>query len=98
MLNASEAPAQMAVIDYPDPVVAKAMASGVMNTGEDILLANIASSIRRGHPQMKTHPIRPERICLVGSGPSLNDSLDELKTVTKRAPTKRVAKGARRVR
>lgn len=67
------------VIEYVDPSVSSGMANGRMNTGEDVLLSNIASAIRRGHPQMKTGPNRPERICLVGSGPSLNDSLDELR-------------------
>ncbi len=67
------------VIDYESPAVAKSMANGKMNTGEAQLLENIASSIRRGHTQWRPGAIRPERICLVGSGPSLIDTLDELR-------------------
>lgn len=80
MLNASEAVADtIRVIDYVDPVVADKMTHGKMNTNEETLLANIASAIRRGHPQMRSGPVQPNRICLVGSGPSLTDSLDELR-------------------
>jgi hypothetical protein len=68
-----------AIIDYADPGVAYEMANGRMNTAEQQIVANIQSSIRRGHPQMKTGPNRPERICLVGSGPSLKDTLPELR-------------------
>lgn len=55
------------------------MANGKMNTADDVLLENVKSSIRRGYPQMRTGPNRPEKICLVGSGPSLNDSLEEIR-------------------
>jgi hypothetical protein len=67
------------VIDYADPQVARDMASGKMNTDEVRVLANIAAAVRRGHPQWRGGPPRPERICLVGSGPSLNDTEDELR-------------------
>jgi hypothetical protein len=73
--------AMLSVIDYHDPIVADRMANGRMNVGEDGILANIRSSIRRGHTQMRGGPVRPERICLVGSGPSLNDTLDELRAL-----------------
>jgi hypothetical protein len=80
MLNAGDAVASVPqIIDYVDPGVAHDMANGQMNTGESRLIANIQSSIRRGYPQMKTGPNRGERICLVGSGPSLNDTLPELR-------------------
>jgi hypothetical protein len=82
MLNASEPEAPPAgVIDYQDPVVAHHMANGAMNTSDDQILANISSSIRRGHPQIKTHKNNGLRVCLVGSGPSLNSTLDELRTL-----------------
>lgn len=83
MLNTSDIPSSdvMNVIDYADPVVAERMANGKVNTTDEQILANIKASIRRGHPQMRTGPVRPERICLVGSGPSLNDTGDELRTL-----------------
>lgn len=81
MLNAAEpvSPDLLKVIDYIDPYVADRMANGQMNTAQDALLANIQSAIRRGHPQMRTWGVRPERVCLVGSGPTLNDCVDELR-------------------
>lgn len=81
MLNAADVlPATLpAIIDYGDPAVAERMASGRINTSHDQILANIESSIRRGYPQMRTGPVRPDRICLVGSGPSLADTEAELR-------------------
>lgn len=82
MLNAPEkAVAPPQVVDYVDGVLADHMANGQMNTEEPILLENIASAIRRGHPQMRTGPMNPGRICLVGSGPSLAETVDELRAL-----------------
>jgi hypothetical protein len=55
--------------------------SGVVNTPDDELLANIRHSIRLGYPQVKPHAPHPERVCLVGGGPSLHDTFDELRTL-----------------
>jgi hypothetical protein len=81
MLNAADLPkAELpSIIDYVDPVVAHKMANGKMNTEHDQILKNIASAIRRGHPQMRTGPMNGERICLVGSGPSLAETEHELR-------------------
>jgi hypothetical protein len=79
MLNASEVEAPAGVVDYQDPVVAHHMANGAMNTTDEQILANVTSSIRRGHPQIKTHANNPLRVCLVGSGPSLESTLPELR-------------------
>lgn len=80
MLNAGDTVGTLpTVIDYQDAVVAHQMANGAMNTGEDQILANIRSSIRRGYPQFRTGPNRGDRICLVGSGPSLASTLPELR-------------------
>lgn len=81
MLNQADVPATPleGVVDYQDPVVAKHMAGGVMNVEETQVLANISASIRRGFPQMRTGPVRGDRICLVGSGPSLQETEDELR-------------------
>lgn len=66
------------VFGYSDARLEHAMSHGVVNTTPEQLLANIKSAIRRGHPQVTPGPIRNERICLVGSGPSLNDTEGEL--------------------
>lgn len=80
VLNASDAVvADPQVIAYEHPSLAHAMASGRMNTDESGLLANIRHAVRQGHPQMRTWPARGERICLVGSGPSLNDTEADLR-------------------
>lgn len=79
MLNAASQPELPRPIHYEDASVARGMAAGGMNTTDEQVLANIKSAIRRGHPQMRTGKNRSERICLVGSGPSLNSSLDELR-------------------
>jgi hypothetical protein len=80
MLNAGDAVGTLpAIIDYQDPAVADQMARGQMNTAEERQIANIASAIRRGYPQFRTGPNRGERICLVGSGPSLESTLPELR-------------------
>jgi hypothetical protein len=79
MLNVTEPQTLPQVIDYADPHVAERMANGRINTAPAQILGNIASAIRRGHPQMRTGPVRPERICLVGSGPSLAETEPELR-------------------
>jgi hypothetical protein len=66
-------------IDYADPIVASAMQNGRMNTPDDQVLANIRHAIRLGHPQMRPGPVQPDRICLVGGGPSLAASFTELR-------------------
>ena len=81
MLNAGDAIAEPlpSIVDWANPGVAHDMAHGRMNTGEDRILKNIKGSIRRGYPQMRTGPGQPEKICLVGSGPSLNSTFEELR-------------------
>lgn len=69
------------VLDYANPVVAKAMASGVVNTSDEGLLANVRRAIRRGHPQMRPGPARPERVCLVGGGVSLAETEADLRAL-----------------
>jgi hypothetical protein len=53
--------------------------SGTINTPDDGLLANIRHSIRLGYPQVRPQPAQPDRVCLVGGGPSLDDTFDELR-------------------
>lgn len=81
MLNAADLPSTTLpqIIDYVDPAVAKTMAEGKMNTSDARLLENITSAIRRCHPQMRTGPVQPHRVCVVGSGPSLVETGGELR-------------------
>jgi hypothetical protein len=52
---------------------------GRVNTTDDVLLAHIKSSIRRGHQQINRFPPNPDQVCLVGGGPSLESTLPELR-------------------
>jgi hypothetical protein len=52
---------------------------GTINTSDERLLANIAYSIRLGYPQLRPQGAQMERVCLVGGGPSLDDTFDELR-------------------
>jgi hypothetical protein len=51
---------------------------GQVNVSDDVLLANIRSAIRRPYPQIKPQAPSPDRVVLVGGGPSLKDTADEL--------------------
>jgi hypothetical protein len=53
--------------------------TGRVNTPPEALHANIASAIRRGHPQVGRQRPQPGRVCLVGGGPSLASTLPELR-------------------
>lgn len=52
---------------------------GSVNTDDDVLFDNIKSAVRRGHPQIRPQPLQPDRVALVCSGPSLNDTVSELR-------------------
>jgi hypothetical protein len=52
---------------------------GTINTPDEQLIANIKHSIRLGHPQLRPQPLQSERVCLVGGGPSLEETLPELR-------------------
>lgn len=52
---------------------------GDVNTPDDVLLAHIEHSIRLGYPQVRPQPVQPDRVCLVGGGPSLEATVDELR-------------------
>jgi hypothetical protein len=53
--------------------------SGHINTPDDQLIANIAHSIRLGYPQIRPQAPQYDRVCLVGGGPSLDDTFDDLR-------------------
>lgn len=81
MLNQADVPTTPLAnpIAYADAAVAHGMANGQMNTEHTRVLENIRRSIRRGYAQMRPEPMRGDRICLVGSGPSLNSTERELR-------------------
>lgn len=80
MLNAGNAVSEetLMVLDYASPVLAKAMANGLVNTTDEAILSNIRAAIRRQHPQIRPFPPQHDEVCLVGSGPSLKDTEGEL--------------------
>ncbi len=51
---------------------------GQVNTTDEVVLTNIRASIRRGHTQLRPQPLKPERVVIVGGGPSLDATLPEL--------------------
>jgi hypothetical protein len=51
---------------------------GRINTPDAQLAANVAHSIRLGYPQLRPQAAQGERVCLVGGGPSLADTEQEL--------------------
>lgn len=54
---------------------------GQINTSDETLLAQIQHSIRLGHPQVRPQPTQADRIVLVGGGPSLEDTFEDLKAL-----------------
>lgn len=53
---------------------------GSINVSDEQRRANIRAAIGRGLPQVRgTHAINPARVCLVGGGPSLTETADELR-------------------
>jgi hypothetical protein len=51
---------------------------GRMNTEQELVLANIAGAIRRGHPQLPPQAPNGQRVVIVGGGPSLKETEPEL--------------------
>jgi hypothetical protein len=54
---------------------------GHVNTPQDKVVANIQHSIRLGYPQLKPQAPQMDRVCLVGGGPSLESTLEELRAL-----------------
>jgi hypothetical protein len=52
---------------------------GNINTDDDTILQHVEHSIRLGYPQIKPQPPQAARVCLVGGGPSLEATFDELR-------------------
>lgn len=62
-----------------DTVLDGVTLTGTINIDAAQLIANVSSAIRRGYPQVHAMPMRPERVVILGGGPSLADSVDEIR-------------------
>lgn len=56
---------------------------GAVNVADDLLLDNVRASIRLPYPQIRPQPPNYDRVVLVGGGPSLADTEDELITLVR---------------
>lgn len=54
---------------------------GHINTDDETILAHVRHSIRLGYPQLKAQPPQGDRVCLVGGGPSLEATFEELRAL-----------------
>jgi len=50
-----------------------------LNTPNDEIVAHVEHSIRLGYPQVKPQPVQRETVCIVGGGPTLEDTFEELR-------------------
>lgn len=60
------------------PVLEGVELQGTMNVEDTVVLSHLAQSIRLGYPQLWQQGPKPERVCIVGGGPSLNTTEAEL--------------------
>lgn len=58
--------------------------NGQLNESDDAIFANVASAIRRGHPQLRRQPFQWDEVCIVGGGPSINRTEGELVDLLRR--------------
>jgi hypothetical protein len=61
------------------PVIDGIELVGDINTPDDVIRAQIAHAIRQDHPQARPEFLKPDVVALVGSGPSLNNTVEELR-------------------
>lgn len=66
------------------PVIEGIELSGQVNVAPEIIAAQVRHAIRQGHPQLRKQPPCADLVALLGSGPSLNQTLDELLDVLHR--------------
>lgn len=52
---------------------------GRINVTDEFIAENVKKAIRRGHSQVWPQPLKYDRVCLVGGGPSLAETFDELR-------------------
>lgn len=68
------------ILDPENGVHKLHLSEGVLNNSEENIGENIKINIRRGLPQLHRHVDQPDRaIALIGGGPSLSDSIDDIK-------------------
>lgn len=60
------------------PVLSGVTIDGTTNTTDDVYLAHIRHAMRLHHPQVKAQPVKTDRVALLGSGPSLRETMPEL--------------------
>lgn len=60
------------------PVFEGVTLNGQVNVPDEGIVENVKFAIRQQHPQVWPQPPRPERVCLVGGGPSLAETEQEL--------------------
>lgn len=65
----------------PSPVFEGLTLIGDVNTDVATVAAHVSSSIRRQYPQVWPTAVNTHRVVLVGGGPSLEDTFDELKAL-----------------
>jgi hypothetical protein len=53
--------------------------TGHLNTPDAEIIANVRHSMRLGYPQIRQQAAQKDRVCLVGGGPSLEDTFGELR-------------------
>ena len=75
-MSAALSPAVMEVLEGIE------IPEGQVNVPEETILANIASAIRRGLPQVWQQRPNPSVVCLVGGGPSLIATEHELRDLS----------------
>lgn len=62
------------------PIFADTVFDGNVNVSDEGIVSNINHSIRLGYPQLYSQPMRNEKVCIVGGGPSLKETWPELMT------------------
>lgn len=70
---------QSAAVDARLKVLDGVTLHGSPNIADDTMAGQIALAIRRGWPQARPEPEKGDRIVLVGGGPSLAETVDELR-------------------
>jgi hypothetical protein len=68
-------------VDDPLRVLDGIECKGHINTTDEAILANIAHAIRQHCPQVRPEPLKGDRVAIVGSGPSLEETLPELRAL-----------------
>src|ERR1700674_665739 len=72
--------------DFPASSVAAALPL-VCNVPDEVLYANIAATVARGHPLIKATAPHDGVALLVGGGPSIEDDLEEIRKLWRAGAT-----------